>query len=180
MLATILVTTTLLAPAITSQPFEERAFARYRSAVDAYVLLHREAAASLPEGALCGGPEELELVRIELSRGILNARPDAREGDIFDRDVAELLRLRLRRAWADEEGESGTFAPEPDDPEHRSDHLEVNGFFRSEEGPPRWRGLFWALPALPDVLEYRLVGRDLVLLDVEARLVVDILRDALR
>jgi hypothetical protein len=36
------------------------------------------------------------------------------------------------------------------------------------------------LPGLPVELEYRLHGTDLVLLDVEANLVVDILRDALR
>jgi hypothetical protein len=32
-----------------------------------------------------------------------------------------------------------------------------------------------ALPALPDELEYRFVGRDLVLIDIHANLVVDIL-----
>jgi hypothetical protein len=37
-----------------------------------------------------------------------------------------------------------------------------------------------ALPPLPDELQYRIVGRDLVLVDVHANLVVDILREALR
>lgn len=35
-----------------------------------------------------------------------------------------------------------------------------------------------ALPPLPDALEYRFVGRDLIVRDVDANLVVDVLRDA--
>ena len=42
-----------------------------------------------------------------------------------------------------------------------------------------WPALRAVLPALPDELRYRFVDRDLVLLDVHADLVVDILRDAL-
>lgn len=36
-----------------------------------------------------------------------------------------------------------------------------------------------ALPGLPDSLEYRLIGRDLVLRDIEAELIIAVLRDAI-
>ncbi len=36
-----------------------------------------------------------------------------------------------------------------------------------------------ALPGLPDFLEYRLIGRDLVLRDIEADLIIAVLRDAI-
>jgi hypothetical protein len=153
---------------------------RYRSAVDAYALLHREAASALPAGGLCGGPEQLELIRLELSREIRNLRGHAHEGDIFDADVSVVLRARLARALADDEGEGAVSLGDFDDPEHWPHPIEVNGFFPWETGPARWRGLLWALPLLPEELEYRILGRDLVLLDVQARLVVDILRDAIR
>lgn len=42
-----------------------------------------------------------------------------------------------------------------------------------------WPTLLRALPALPAELEYRFAHRDLVLIDVHASLVVDILEDAL-
>jgi hypothetical protein len=58
--------------------------------------------------------------------------------------------------------------------------LDVNEFLPWEAGPPRWHVLFWSLPPLPHELEYRLLGTDLVLLDAGARLVVDVLRDAVR
>ena len=180
MFATILLTAALSAPAITAQPDDERAFQAYRTAVDAYAVLHRDAASALPEGGFCAGPEQLELLRLVLSTQIRILRPDAREGDIFDPDVSEVLRARLSRALADDEDRPALSPSDFDDPEDRPMFLEVNGFFPPESGPPRWRALFWALPSLPEELEYRFAGRDLVLLDVEARLVVDILRDAIR
>jgi hypothetical protein len=180
MLAIILLTSALLASSITAQPNDERAFMRYRAAVDAYAILHREAASALPSGSLCGGPEQVELIRLELTREIRNLRGDAHEGDIFDADVSVVLRARLTRALADDEGEDAVSVADFDDPERRPYPIEVNGFFPWESGPPRGRGLFWALPSLPEELEYRMLGRDLLLLDVQARLVVDILRDAIR
>jgi hypothetical protein len=41
----------------------------------------------------------------------------------------------------------------------------------------RAAGLLWKLPDLPPELEYRLVGSSLILPDVKANLIVDILRD---
>jgi len=42
-----------------------------------------------------------------------------------------------------------------------------------------WPCIIEALPPLPDELQYRTLGRDLVLVDVHANLVLDILREAL-
>jgi hypothetical protein len=180
MLTTMLLTAALLTPAVTAQPNDERAVRRYRTAVDAYAVLHRDAASALPEGGLCAGPEQLELLRITLSTQIQILRPDAQEGDIFDPDISEVLRARLSRALADFEEGPLVSPSDFDGPDDLPYVVQVNGFFPREADPPRWRALFWALPSLPAELEYRFVGRDLVLLDVEARLVVDILRDAIR
>jgi hypothetical protein len=177
----MLVIPALLAPVITFQPREEEALFRYRTAVNAYVQLHREAVAALPPGGLCGGPEQLELLQRDLASEIRFARPNPREGDIFTPDIATIFRARLTRALEDLGMEAAdVLAPDPDEPPVRRLTQEVNGFFPWEAGPPRWRELFGALPSLPEELEYRLVGGDLVLLDVNARLVVDVLTDAFR
>jgi hypothetical protein len=42
-----------------------------------------------------------------------------------------------------------------------------------------WPALLATLPSLPEQLEYRVVGWDLVLVDVHADLVLDVLKDAL-
>ena len=57
--------------------------------------------------------------------------------------------------------------------------LEVNVVLPWGAGDPASASLVGLLPLLPDELEYRFVsGRHLVLLDVEANLVVDVLRKA--
>jgi hypothetical protein len=180
MVATMLLIPLLISP-ITSQPDDERTLMRYRASVSAYVQLHRDASAALPSPALCAGPEQIELTRQELAAEIRVLRPNAREGAIFTDEVAGIFRRRLERALADLEMEAADVFP-PDPGEHAAPRLllDVNGFFPWEAGPPRWRELFWTLPSLPEELEYRLVGGDLVLLDVEARLIVDILVDAIR
>jgi hypothetical protein len=60
------------------------------------------------------------------------------------------------------------------------DHAEsLNSELPYISGSVAWPGLFLELPELPSELGYALWGRDLVLLDVTARLVLDVLPDAL-
>ena len=54
------------------------------------------------------------------------------------------------------------------------------GFGHDNEGVAQFPGLLALLRKLPDLppeLEYRIVGRSLLLRDVKANLIVDILRD---
>lgn len=53
--------------------------------------------------------------------------------------------------------------------------LQLNDTFPWILGVAMFPCLIDALPALPSVLQYRIVGRDLVLIDVHASLIVDIL-----
>jgi hypothetical protein len=55
----------------------------------------------------------------------------------------------------------------------------VNGTFPWDIGSAMWPTLLRALPELPDELEYRFSRRNLVIIDIHADLVVDILEDAL-
>lgn len=91
---------------------------------------------------------------------------------LLRRRILEVLRERriepsalLAAAAEDEE----TFAPRPVVNERYS------WSWPSFAPPP----VLAALPVLPVELQYRFVGRDLVLVDIEANLVVDVLPDAL-
>jgi hypothetical protein len=55
----------------------------------------------------------------------------------------------------------------------------VNQPFPSVLGSVQWPALVRALPAVPRELDYAFWGRDLVLVDVDANLVIDILSEAL-
>ena len=173
MFATILVPIVLLIPGV--QGRDEQVLRMFANSVESYARLHREALESVPR-ELCGGPEELELTRSLLDIEIRRLRPDAREGEIFTREVGTLIRSRVEAAVRN----AGWIPPDPEidgggRPVRRV--AEVNAVY-PYFGTHPW-SVFRALPPLPEELEYRLVGRDLVLIDVTANLVVDVLREAI-
>jgi hypothetical protein len=174
MFATILIPIMLLTPGV--QGRDEQILRSFTQSVESYAALHREALESVPR-ELCGGPEEVELTRSLLDSEIRRLRPDAREGDIFTPEVGTLIRSRVQAAVRD----AGWIPPDPETgaggrPLRRV--AEVNAAYTPYFGPHPW-SVFRALPLLPEELEYRFVGRDLVLIDVTASLVVDVLREAI-
>ena len=65
-----------------------------------------------------------------------------------------------------------------DEPYQYTAALDVNAPLPWAPGSETWPELLWQLPPLPEEIEYRVVGPDLVLLDIRAGLVVDILENA--
>jgi len=139
-----------------------------------YVELHRRIAAGFGDPLLCADIEEGSRRAVALAAAIREARPLADEGDIFTTEVAAAFRARIAYAiriaptevtpaWADED----------------ELELQVNDALPVGVGNQWWPAILRALPDLPAELEYRFVGRHLVLLDVPANLVLDVLRDAL-
>jgi len=174
MFATILVSIMLLPPGV--QGRDEQILRLFTHSVESYARLHREALESVPR-ELCGGPEEIELTRSLLDSEIRRLRPNAREGEIFSREVGTLIRRRVEAAVRN----AGWIPPDPEvgasgRPVRRV--AEVNAAYSLSFGTHPW-SVFRALPPLPEELEYRFVGRDLVLIDVTANLVVDVLRGAI-
>jgi hypothetical protein len=173
--ATVVIPIMLLSPA-GIQGQEDQVLRQFALSTDSYARLHRSALESVPR-ALCGGPEEIESTRSLLDAEIRQLRPNAREGQIFTREVGVLIRRRLDAAirdlqWLPRDLEMG--------PDGRAIRwiAEVNAGYPPSFGMQPWSA-FNALPGLPGELEYRLVGYDLVLVDVLANLVVDVLRDAI-
>jgi hypothetical protein len=150
---------------------------QFASRVHDYVEIHRRAAAGI-EQPLCADPEELSRQADALAVAIREARPRAKEGDIFTFAVADAFRARIaalvRRSTVDVSALLAQDQGEGEEPE-----LYVFGAlpWRADVAP--WMPIVGELPKLPAELEYRFVGRHLVLMDVGANLVVDVLRDAL-
>jgi hypothetical protein len=99
---------------------------------------------------------------------------------LFTPAIAALLTARLERAVAGLGPAPAKIAmsmrlgyvpglPEP----------QVNGHFPALRYSHAWPALVAALPELPHELQYRFVDRDLVLVDTQADLVIDILKEAL-
>lgn len=139
-----------------------------------YVETHRRVAAGVGHAALCGEPEELERQAMALAAAIREARPIAHEGEIFAPAVANAFRARI--AYAIRTANTPMPVARPDDEEFA---IDVHDTLPWWIGDRPWIAIARVLPDLPPELEYRVVGRHLVLVDVQAHLVVDVLRNAL-
>lgn len=160
---------------------EERALTEFNARINAYVALHRRLERYLPPEQMFDDWEEMSEARDALADAIRNARPNARPGNFFSPGfravVTRLVEDTLARADYDLETVLEAINDEvvPGAPP-----LKVNGRFPWEHvGAAMWPALLQVLPTLPHELEYRFVDRDLVLIDIHADLVVDILKEAL-
>ena len=160
---------------LTPQALEERTLGEFDRQVMAYVTLHRQLARFLPPIHMFFD-DEGGLVSDELRASLVAARPLARPGSFFTPAVAELLKRRIDDAllYGAGYGAMPLYEPLPGEPAPT-----VNQPFPSVLGSVRWPALVSALPIVPRELDYAFWGRDLVLVDVDANLVIDVLSEAL-
>jgi len=161
---------------------EEAILRSFASSVEQYMALHRHLARGLPPLESSHDVEGIQSAVEARVEAIRHARPDARVGDLFTREVATLFRGRIRESLA-ENGHTEAAALRIVDEEVDLDYrpvLEVNGRFLWKWGSRMLPCVLASLPPLPAGLEYRFVHTDLVLVDVDATLIVDILPNALR
>lgn len=161
--------------ALTPQALEKCVVDDFDRRVDAYVLLRRQLAWSLPpaHGFL---DEAGMLVSEDLCAGLVAARSQARAGDFFTPAIADLLKKRLDAAllYAARHAVAPMYEPLPGEPAPA-----VNELFPLVLGSVQWPALAASLPVLPSELEYAFWGRDLVLVDADMHLVIDVLPEAL-
>ena len=153
------------------------AIAEFTRAVHGYANLHRTVAASLLPEDMCADPEEGQRHCRQLAEAIRFERAAARAGDVFTPAIAALFRRRLADAVRHSALRGEALEPQQapwDEP--RVDVNDAMPWLEEEEMPP---AILATLTPLPAELEYRIVYRDLVLLDVAANLVVDVLENAL-
>ena len=147
--------------------------------VNQYVEIQRLATAALGEPEMCANPEELLRQESVFAKAIREGRSDAREGDIFTPEAARYFRaLIAEAAWERGLDLVGEFQ-DARAWDTEAAVVEVNAQVPWNAGPVMWPSILARLPELPAELEYRFVGRDLVLVDVFGNVVVDILRESL-
>ena len=145
---------------------------------DQYVALHRDLERLLPPETITSNLDELLAPRAALARELRRARAWAREGDIFTPGVAVYMRVLIAETMR---REGITALDDVIDPE-----LAVHMTALVSAEYPAGRStpvipctLLDALPPLPPELRYSFVDRDLILWDLHAALIVDVVRNAL-
>jgi len=153
------------------------AIARFQDRAKEYVELRNKVRSSLKAPKPSEDARDFTAEQQALAEGVRRARAGARAGDLFAPEVAPILRQAisedLQERTPDERAAALKDVPhglvlQVNDPYPKSMPLATV--------PPR---LLAAMPRLPDGLEYRFVGRRVILYDIVTNLVVDILDEAL-
>lgn len=151
----------------------------FEQRVASYMKIHQQAQAGLTTPKKTESADKITEYQRELAAKIRELRPQAQQGDIFTPETADLFRRLIASSLNGPDGEKIRKSYQHAEPAAiRGIRLEVNQIYPDgvplQSMPP---SLLLNLPSLPKELEYRFVGREIVLLDVPASLIVDAIPD---
>jgi hypothetical protein len=176
----IVLATGLLDRLATTQSASSKASAKLaadlQSRAKQYLDFRKKVAGSAPRPTAT--PAKITSAQQELANKIRVARAGAQQGEIFTPEIAEYVRHQIASSLAGHDGGKVRVSMQHAEPVNIT--LQINQGYPDnvplQSTPP---SLLLRLPELPAGLEYRLVGRELVLRDVDANIVVDYVANAL-
>ena len=147
--------------------------ADFTKRVEAYAELHKKVDSQLKEPSRDGRPEDFIEHERAFARLMQKERPYAQPGDIFTKPMRNIIRRLLAGVFR---GPKGREIKKSILDEYTANvPLRVNTQYPENSPfstvPPQ---ILQGLPKLPEGLEYRFIGRRLILLDAHARMIVDI------
>jgi len=158
---------------------DQEALVKFEAAVNDYMDLHRRLERGWSLFWFISDPEQVEAAAAEFRRVLRDARPQATRAVFFVPEVADVFRFRIDKALRESGLDVAALA-------FSSEEGEASGWWTpvvNDAVPIGTVGAFWwmfeQLPLVPFELEYRLIGRDLVLVDLHANMVLDVLDLAL-
>lgn len=160
-------------------PKDVQGFKEFSARVQEYARLHDRIEKTLPKLKNFSSSEAIADHERSLAVKIREARGNARVGDIFTPNAAEAFVDAIAAEFHGPAGRNARATIQEGEPIKNVD-LEVNQVYPKTlpytSVPPT---LLLKLPKLPSEVQYRIVDHDVVLLDVKANMVVDVLREAL-
>ena len=153
-------------------------FADFAKRIDGYMKLRKSVVDSVGELDPTKSQAEITARATKLANGIIAARAQAKAGDIFTPELSALIATLIKQEYSrrpdsvqetreDQQDELPNFVPKVNEPY-----------------PPTYplatfpATLLPILPPLPEALEYRIVQHYLVLRDVEANVILDVMPNA--
>lgn len=156
--------------ALLIQDFEKR--------VTDYMKLHNQIESKLPRLKPTVSPAMIARHAHDLARGIRMARHETAAGNIFTPEISAEFRRLIGMAMQGQDAAHIRESLRRAEPVRL--RLRVNHTYPAsvplQSTPP---SLLLNLPALPKDLDYRLVGNTLILRDVKANLIVDLMPNAI-
>ena len=147
----------------------------FTAKMDAYAALRQSLQKGLPALAVTDNPVEIRNAERLLAARIRKARAGARRGDIFTEPIRRGFKQLLRSV-----ANAGICEAIRDD-NPREFQYPVNAEYPKDKPlstvPP---SILAVLPRLPEDVWYRFLGRDLILHDSRANIILDRIDDAIR
>ena len=155
-------------------------WSKFNRRIDSYLAVRRQVAQVVTGPRVSSDRQEILKAADALAEAIQTARAAAKQGDIFSPSIAADFRRQIRAVLTRQGRRAADlFADGAPDRRRPQGQSIVNGRFDWELDAVMPPALIECLPPLPDELQYRFVGRDLMLIDIVAGLVVDVLPRAL-
>lgn len=154
--------------------------ADFKARVDGYVGLHKQLATGGAKLKETNDPQKIADAKAWLAAKVQGARADAKHGDIFTLPMRNKIRRLIAPELKGEDGRDTKAVLKDDAPAPGVIKFKVNAKYPEGQPLPTVpANLLLNLPPLPEPLEYRIVGKHLILLDTAADLVVDYVPNAI-
>ena len=146
-----------------------------------YAQIHRRLERQIGPIEISTPVDQINRLINQLAAAIRAERANATQGDFFTLALARELRTSINEALLAHDFSAADViaAGRVEGIDYERIALRVNGTFPWVLGAAMFPCVIEALPELPPELQYRIVGTDLVLIDIHASLIVDILPSAL-
>ena len=165
------------APPVKTLPPANKAFDQFKDQLQKYLALRTRVEANVPKLTGTMTPKQVSDREVKLGDAIRDARKDIKQGDIFTPDVSK----EFRRILAEDAAKRSPKAKEDIMEEVPEQPPVINAQYPTDspKGPAALAsfppGLLAKLPVLPDTIEYRYLGKSLILRDQKANIIIDYL-----
>ncbi len=155
--------------------------ADFRKRVDAYVKLRGSAENAAPDLKRTDKPGEIVTAEQVMAQNVRQARASAKRGDILTPATEAMFRRALKPPLAKgKEAADNKASIKADAPEPKEIPFKVNSTYPKDAPlstvPP---DVLLSLPPLPEDVQYRFVGKHLILYDAKANLIIDFMLNAI-
>lgn len=156
---------------------DAKAVAGFLDRVNQYAALHQKLENTLPKLSKESTPELIDRHQRALGKSIQDARKDAKPGDLFTPESQVVFKRLLARVFGGPDGAALKASIMDENPGVAN--LKVNDRYPDTVPvstiPPQ---VLEGLPKLPEEMEFRFVGNDMILMDTHAHIVADIVKNA--
>jgi hypothetical protein len=146
----------------------------FKERVDAYMKVRKDAIKDAPPLKETTDPAQIKAAQDGMAAQIRAARASAKQGDVFTPEIAAQFRRLLNPQLKGDDGRDAKAILKDDAPAPGSIPFKVNAKYPDNAPVPTVpANLLLNLPTLPEPLQFRIIGKHLILLDEDADVIVD-------